>query len=394
MSTYHHGITIRAARVKRRMTQAQLAAVWPKDDGGIGVSVGFVQLVEAGTKAIDSDRTKRGLCDILHIEPWRFGLSDFDPFDPSYKPVKTKRLIDQTLDFAEHWIERTEYLYRTAPLPEAARDAKILHDLFEFIKTNQPPSVQQETRFLRLYAQVQNLDGVIALGYGKYREAMEIFQYMYTIADQLKEPTWLAHALLTVGTELERAGQKKEAVEHLERARDLSFATSKNVAAYVHAYLARCYGSIQDADRFERAINTARNLAPPNYGDGTDFIYHPKSGILAEQSHGYLDLGKPEKALEMRAEITEQIEIDNNHRLAAWIPLDWAKAYKMTGEIEASVREGREFLQRAQATKSPHILSRVHSFASSLQEEFKNVGDVRDFIEEAQEVISREEKQQ
>jgi tetratricopeptide (TPR) repeat protein len=350
-----------------------------------------VQLVEAGTKAIDSDRTKRGLCDILHIELWRFGLSDFDPFNHSYKPLNTRRLIDQTLDFAEHWIQRTQYLYRTAPLPEAARDAKILHDLFEFIKTDQPPTVQQEARFLRLYAQVQNLDGVIALGYGKYEEAMKIFQYMYAIADQLEEPTWLAHALLTVGTELERAGQKKEAIEHLEHARDLSFETSKNVAAYVHAYLARCYGSIKDADRFERAINTARNLAPQDYGDGTDFIYHPKSGILAEQSHGYLDVSKPEKSLEMRAEITQQIELDNNYRLAAWIPLDWAKAYRMTGQIEASVHEGREFLKRAQATKSPHITNRVQSFARSLQEDFSDVKDVRDFVEEIREKIPQEE---
>jgi transcriptional regulator with XRE-family HTH domain len=101
MSEHHSGIVVREGREKRGMTQAQLAAVWPKDDGGVGVSVGFVQLIEAGKKTIDSDRTKRGLCDILHIEPWRFGLADFDPFNPSWVPPKSKRLLDQTLEFAD-----------------------------------------------------------------------------------------------------------------------------------------------------------------------------------------------------------------------------------------------------------------------------------------------------
>jgi tetratricopeptide (TPR) repeat protein len=389
MDKYHHGITIRQARERLKMTQSELAEVWPKDDGGVGVTVGYVHCIEVGKRYIESDHTKRELCNILQIEPWRFGLSDFDPFNPSYIPAKTKRLVDQTLEFAEHWIKRTEYLYRTAPLPEAAQDAKILHDLFEFIRAKQPPTIQQETQFLRLYTQVQNLDGIIALGYGEYANAMRTFREMYDTANQLQEPTWLAHALLTVGTELERAGEKEQAVKYLEQARDYSFDTSKNVAAYVHAYLARCYGAVKDINRFERAINTARNLAPKNYGDGTDFVYHPLSGILAEQSHGYLDVGKAEEALKMRQEITQQIERDNNHRLAAWIPLDWARAYSMIGEIEASVHEGREFLTRAQVMQSPHILNRVQTFANNLQQSYKDVQSVKEFVEEVNEVIPK-----
>jgi tetratricopeptide (TPR) repeat protein len=308
-------------------------------------------------------------------------LSEFDPTHPNDLP-KNKRLFDQTLEFAEHWIQRTEYLYRTSPLPEAAKDAKTLHDLFEFIKTKQPPTVRQEAQFLRLYAQMQNLDGIIALGYGKYGKALQSFKQMHETAIQLNEPTYLAHSLLTVGTELERAGQKKEAVQCLKAARDLTFETSKNVAAYVHAYLARCYGSIKDIDRFERTIVTARNLAPGNYGDGTDFVYHPRSGILAEQSHGYLDVDKPQETLKMRQEIEQQIEADNNQRLAAWIPLDWARAYKMIGEIEQSVSEGREFFKRAQASESPHILYRVQMLADELFQDHSDIGDVRDFQEE------------
>lgn len=126
MKRHHHGITIKEAREKLGMTQASLAEVWPRDNGDIGVSVGYVQLVEAGKRTIDSDYTLRRLCDILLAEHWRFGLSEYDPLN-TYQLPKTKRLIDETLDFAEYSIRRFEDSYRTLPLSVAAADANQLH---------------------------------------------------------------------------------------------------------------------------------------------------------------------------------------------------------------------------------------------------------------------------
>lgn len=395
MKRHHHGITIKEARENLGMTQASLAEVWPKDDGGTGVSVGYVQLVEAGKRNIDSDYTLRRLCDILLIEHWRFGLSEHDPHNPSQLP-KTKRLIDETLDFAEYSIGRFEDSYRTAPLPVAAADAKQLHSLFEYIKQHQPPTIQNEKRFLRLYAQTLNLDGIVFIGYEEYDKALQTFQEMNKVAEQLGEPTWIAHSLLEIGIELHRTGYlsrqagdtsnwdayMKEALQYVERARDLTFNTSKNVAAYVHAYLARVYGSTGDNYRFERAINTALNLAPNTYGDGTDFVYHRRSGILAEKSYGFLDLGLPEKTLAMREEIEEQIKKDDNNRLGTWIHLDWAKAYRMQDKIEESVREGRDFYTKAQAMQSPHIVRRARRFVNGLMRDYKDLQIVKDLYEE------------
>lgn len=395
MKQYHHGATIREAREKQGMTQAKLAEVWPKDDGGTGVSVGYVQLVEAGKRNIESDYTLRRLCDILLIDPWRFGLSEYDPFHPQQVP-KAKRLIDETLDLAEYSIRRFEDSYRTAPLPVAATDAKQLHDLFEYIQQHQPPTVQNEKRFLRLYAQTLNLDGVVLIGYEDYEKALQTFRHMHNVAEQLGEPTWIAHSLIAIGIELHRAGYlsrqagdtsiwamyMKEAVQHLEAARDFTFKSSKNMAAYTHAYLARLYGTIGDTYRFERAIDTALNLAPATYGDGTDFVYHRLSGILAEKSYGFLDLHQPEKTLAMREEITEQIRKDHNTRLAAWIHLDWAKAYSMQGKVEESVKEGHDFYVEAQTMQSPHILTRARRFAHGLMGDHKDIQAVKDLNEE------------
>lgn len=395
MGKRHYGTLVRESREKQCMTQAQLAAVWPKDDGGVGVSVGFVQLVEAGRKTINSERTKRGLCDILCVEPWRFGLADFDPDNPLWVP-QNKRLLDQTLEFAEYSIKRFEDSYRTASLPAAAADAKQLHTLFEYIRHHQPPSIQNEKRFLRLYAQSLSLDSLVFIGYEQYGEALKTFRMMHSVAEQLGEPTWIAHSLLAIGIELHRAGyllrqagdtttwvtHLNEAIKYLEQARDVTFSTSKNVAAYVHAYLARAYGSVGDKYRFEQAIDTARKLAPANYGDGTDFVYHRLSGILAEKSYGFLDLGQPEKTLAMKEEIEKQIQADDNTRLAAWIHLDWAKAYQMQGKIEESVQEGRNILEKTQILQSPHMLTRVRRFATGLLKDHQDVQVVKVFGEE------------
>ena len=112
-------------------------------------------------------------------------------------------------------------------------------------------------------------------------------------------------------------------------------------------------------------------------------MYHRLSGILAEKSYGFLDLGQPEKTLAMRGEIEEQIKEDNNSRLDAWIHLDWAKAYRMQGKIEESAKEGRDFYVKAHAMQSPHILARARRFANGLMRDYEDIQVVKDLYEEA-----------
>jgi transcriptional regulator with XRE-family HTH domain len=80
---YHYGITIRAFREKRKMTQQQLADRWPRSErfgGGEGVNPSYVQDIEHGRKRIDDSQTLRTVCDLLHIPYWQVGLSEYDPF--------------------------------------------------------------------------------------------------------------------------------------------------------------------------------------------------------------------------------------------------------------------------------------------------------------------------
>lgn len=397
MSAFHYGSLIKQARQRLRMTQAELAACWPRDDGGVGVSLGFVQMVEAGKKSVRSERTKRGLCDLLGLEPWQLGLSDFDPQDPTWHP-RGRCLLDQTLDLAEYTIQRFEAIYRRVPLPVAAADARAVHQLFAFIKEHQPPAARQEQRFLRLYAQSLIIDAVVLIGYERYEQALTCFREMRRVAEQLGEATWLAHALVGSGIEYHRAAYfqrqahasswsatMQEALQHLEGARDYSFQSSRSVAAYVHAYLARVYSAIGDCSRFERAIGTALRLAPSSYGDGTDFVYHPLSGILAEESFGWLELGQPEKTLALQRTISDQIQRDGNHRLEAWIRVDWARALMMCREVEGSLAEGRLFATRARELESPQMQSRARHLAEELRQRFPTVQAIKQWVEELQE---------
>jgi transcriptional regulator with XRE-family HTH domain len=84
---HHHGTVIKEARQAAQMTQEQVAEVWPKADGGVGVSSRYVQDVEYGKRRIESAYTLRELAKLLSIPLWKFGLSEYDPFDPQ-TPLK------------------------------------------------------------------------------------------------------------------------------------------------------------------------------------------------------------------------------------------------------------------------------------------------------------------
>jgi hypothetical protein len=164
---------------------------------------------------------------------------------------------------------------------------------------------------------------------------------------------------------------------------------SKLLRAFIYSYLIRAYGGNKDALRFERAVNTGLTLARSigDYEDGTDFIYSwsAVSAIMAEQSWGYIELGMPEKALAMRSEITEALRIGQDVRVQAWIPLDWAKAYMLIGEIEECIKELREFYARCTVMGSSHALSQVNKVLHNLNERgYGDVPEVREFKEELQ----------
>jgi len=370
MNGYHYGITIREFREKKGMTQAQLAEVWPRSGDEVGVSTDYVSLVETGKKHIVDLDTLRRLCDILSIPYWRVGLSEYDPFNPDTPLRKESSLYNETLNAAESLIKRTWRLRRIIALPSVSESVDELDRLFTYLREHMPPPLRLETRFQVLYAQDLRLKAVMDIEFQRYREALDTFRQMYEIAVAIDHPATLALALMGIGTEVERSGKQQEAIEYLEAARDESFRASRHIAAVVNAYLARAYASNHQPVQFKRAIDIAQKIATdlqPHYGDGTDFVFHSLSGVLAERSYGYLDLKEPQSTLDMKEEIQRQIAIEGNVWLDAWIPLDWARAHLMLGHVDESVEFGREFYHKAVAIKSPHAKSRAIRLLNTLE---------------------------
>lgn len=387
---YHYGLTIREYREKARMTQQQLADKWPRSErfgGGEGVNWKYIQDIEHGRKRIEDNQTLRKVCDILSIPYWKVGLSEFDPFTQTLLPGHGTSMYDETLDTVEELVRQIWSLRCAARIVEADTGVKKLGKLFAYFNESLPPTVRLEKRYVFLYVQYLRLKATALLEKKQYKEVMQVYQEIFSLVKNETEPGLKALALKSIGKELNREGSHQEAVNYLEEARDAAMNGSKLLRAFVHSYLIRAYGGNKDLVRFERAVNTGLNLARSvgEYEDGTDFIYSwsAVSAIMAEQSWGYIELGMPGKTLAMREEITEALRIGQDVRVEAWIPLDWAKAYKLIGEIEACIWELREFYRRCTIMGSSHALSQVQKVLKSLDNEgYGDVQEVKEFKEE------------
>jgi len=389
--TYHYGVTIREYRKACGMTQEELASVWPKSErfgGGEGVNWRYVQDIEHGRKCLENVHTLRKLCDILHIPYWKCGLSNYDPFTHQILPEHGQSLSRETLDVVESLIRQIWHLRGAARLSEADRGIVRLEALFTYFQRELPSPMQREQRFQLLFVQYLRLKAATLLEQKNYQGTMALYQQIFEMVKQANEPEIKALALKGIGKELERKGSKQEAVAYLEEARDTALETSRLLRAFIQSYLIRGYAGNRDALRFERAVTTALTLATSLSGldeERMDFVYSwsPVSSILAEQSWGYLELGQPEKTLALREELEREIHLGQDMRVLAWIPLDWARAYRMMGEIEQCIEEARVFYQRCMIMGSPHALLQVQHLLDELGKDgYGTIPAVRNLKEE------------
>lgn len=180
----------------------------------------------------------------------------------------------------------------------------------------------------------------------------------------------------------------QDAINTLEEARDISFRTSKRVAAFTNAYLAHMYATNGDALRFERAINTALSLAEPlkeSYGDGTDFIFQKFSSILVLKSRGYLRIGAPEKTLMLHEEVRKQVQSESNLWLDWKLHLYRARAYLALQDVEGCIVASRECFRGVKDWMSPHKVKQASELLQEIDEagygKLKIVQDFRDDLQ-------------
>src|SRR5260370_1471269 len=382
---YHHGQTIREHRIAKKMTLSQLASKWPSREEN-GVNVRYVQDVEAGNKQVTKVETLRKLASLLDIPLWKLGLSEYNPFSPADLPGKGKYLYDETLDAIETLIDNAWMLRQTASFPVVTKNIERLERLFEYISVYTSHQSRQEVRYNTLYAQLLRLKGMVYVEERNEVEANRAFHTMYKVADAIDNPVSLALACMGIGTGYTRVGNHKEAIRHLEKARDYTFETSRQLSGLVTAFLARSYAKDGDTYHFEKTIDTsyriARNLGEA-YGDGTDFCRHTLSDILEEKTNGYIELGLGKKVIDMQKEIEQQIKQDNNNYLDAWMPLDYAQAYLTMNQIEASMTSLYDFYEKmTKQLQSPLVFAKINTHMIKIARKgYNDVKAVRKFKE-------------
>ncbi len=317
-------------------------------------------------------------------------MSEYDPFHPASLPGYGERMYHETLNVTEALIQQILAMRRIAPVPQVEKSAKSLSNLFVYFLNQLPPPAQLEPRFLSLYAQEQSVQGLMLFENKKYAAALDTFSHMYSVAKQSGDLILIVHALQKIGVELKRVGRMPEAINALEEARDISFSTSKQVAAFTNAYLAHMYATNGDALHFERAINTAQSLAEPlkeSYGDGTDFIFQKFSGILVLRSRGYLHIHEPKKTLELHDEVRKQIQSDTNLWLDWKLHLYRARAYLMLKDVEGCIAAGRESFEGVKDWQSPHRIKQASELLTELDAagygKLKVVQDFRGDLQQA-----------
>jgi transcriptional regulator with XRE-family HTH domain len=375
---YHYGKTIREHRLLSGLTLSQLASQWPSKE--LGVTARYVSDIERGVKNIGDTQVLRELARILDIPLWRLGLSEYNPFQET---GGTSMFFDR--DSLEELIQDTWYIRLSMPVNVTEEKVKKLSDIFtKLVEIN--PLLKQNKDFLRLYAQIIRLQAIMCVEKKQYDKALQLYHKMLGIANEIQDSVTLALAYSRIGVELLRQDELKNALIYLEKATDVSFLTGKELAGLCFAMLARGYAQVGDEKQFERAINTAINFAYSMQEKPLvtqEFVFHSYSGILEEKSNGLILLQQGKKAIDMLPDIEKHIGLENHAYLNMWIPLDYAQAHMLQGEIEESIKQLRQFYENIKGHKSMHVMRKVYEHLSQMETRgYVGLQVVRSFIEE------------
>jgi transcriptional regulator with XRE-family HTH domain len=374
--SYHYGKTIKEYRIAKKMTLAQLASKWPSKE--IGVNIRYVQDVEAGNKQITNMETLRKLASLLDIPLWKLGLSEYNPFDEKDISVHVFMDMNNLLEL----IENIWYIRLNMPNDITEKKIVSLSNIFINLISNNP-SLLKNRDFLVLYAQLKRLQEIVYTERHDYKMSLKYSHEMLEQAEKAGDSKSKCIAMVRIGIELLR-DENKDALDYLEKARDLSFVlSSKEIGAYCYSSLARGYATFRDEKRFMQAIDTAITLADNMKGlpiVTKNYVFHAYSAILEEKSNGLILLGKGKDALGELQKIDEQIAIENNTSMKMWIPLDYAQSFMLIDEIETSIKWLETFFAKIRNHKSARLYSRVESHLHQLDKlGYANLPAVKSF---------------
>jgi transcriptional regulator with XRE-family HTH domain len=358
---YHYGQTIREYREKKSISMAKLASMWPSKEEG--VTSRYVSDIERGKKHISDITLLRELAKMLDIPLWKFGLSEYNPFQEEIEDIS----VFYNIDSLEQLIEDTWLIRQTVTMVFFAEKVDRLSAILEgYIRTY--PLIKDNKDFLRLLAHSKRLEEVVFTERKHFDISLKCAYEMLSLACISGDMIAQAIAYTRIGVELLR-DDDRNALEYLQKACDMSLSLTKEVRAYCFAMLARGHAQFGDYGLFERTIDVAINCGDCMMGQAVackNYIYHAYSAILEEKSNGYILFGQGANAIATLPDVEKEVSRENNSYLKMWLPLDYAQAYLLQEEVEESLRYLQIFYESTQGYNSERITSKIQDHLKSM----------------------------
>lgn len=382
------GDLVRAYRKQRGWTQGELAERW-------GYSRGYVSLIEAGAKKVDSVAQVVRLADILDIPQEKLEAIGRGIPARQVKATSSKETSGAVLQmlFAPGrdmvrlaWVAWVGDQHPV--IEENLRD--LVFNLDQTLTSYRGEFVKPAQQLL---AYAHQMLGKIAFDRLDFAAASGHFSEMIDLGQELSDADIITTGMTQQGSIFRKRGRFEQAFRCFESSKKYADVASQNVQGMRYLMLARGYYDFGDEQGFLRAINPALDIASHTKDSiislANDFSL---DDVLQEQASGFTELWRPEKALEIYKE-TDRLHSFRPLRNQGEHTILKAQAYLHLGDLDEGIKLAAKGIQLASEYRSKrHIFWLVKTY-NQLRErpigKDKKLGILRDALTQARQDIEK-----
>ncbi|HEU5382838.1 MAG TPA: helix-turn-helix transcriptional regulator [Ktedonobacteraceae bacterium] len=355
------GDLVRAYRKQRGWTQEELAERW-------GYTRGYVSLIEAGKKKLDSVTQVVRLADILDIPQ--------EKLEAIGRGIPTRQIKATSSEEADNAILQM----LLAPGRDMVKVSYIawLADQHPAIEANLQNLVMSLNRSLTSYSgefvkpaqqllgYAHQMLGKIAFDRMDFVSAGGHFSEMIDLGQELNDADIIALGMVRQGDVLRKRARYETALKTFEAAKPFAAVASLSVQGALHTNMARAFHYMGNEQKFSESINRALEIASSTE-ENIDSLANGFNFDLALQfqASGYTALWKPEKAIEIYRDLDKRPFRALRDQGAYTI--EKARAYLEAGYIDVGIELALKGLQLVSEYRSRRHVARLDATYNRLR---------------------------
>ena len=347
LNTNTFGDLVRAYRKQRGWTQEELAERW-------GYTRGYVSLIEAGKKKLDSVVQVLRLADILDIPQEK--LEAIGRGIPTRQAKATSPgAFDDTL--LQMLLAPGRDMVRLAWIAWVGDQHPVIEEHLRDLVFNLDQALtayRSEFKHAaqQLLAYAHQMLGKIAFDRLDFAAASGHFSEMISLGEELNDADIITTGMTQQGSIFRKRGRFEQAFRCFEATKKYADVASPNVQGMRYLMIARGYYDFGDEQGFLRAINPALDIASHTKDSlislANDFSL---DDVLQEQASGFTELWQPEKALEIYKE-TDRLHPFRPLRDQGAYTINKAQAYLHLGDLDNGIQFALRGIQLASEYRS------------------------------------------